>query len=185
MGWYNEVPRMVKQSREIGTYDSAAAACAPETAEDPALTINFPPLRKWFTLETFVRCVPLELLCEPATNSTADGAAPEVAGTPEDTTTCRAEGEVGSYQDTVAPVTDTGAVGASTTPPAETPSRDGVLCMTGDYTMQNILVRLGLQVLVRDDAARMRRFYNYVMLCYTCRTVTRNMATKFCPMCGG
>lgn len=64
-------------------------------------------------------------------------------------------------------------------------TKTGVKCMTGDYTMQNMLIRLGLQVLLYDDTLRINRLYNWVMQCYTCKTSTDDMSKKFCPLCGG
>ncbi|KAI0467999.1 Nin one binding Zn-ribbon like-domain-containing protein [Xylaria cf. heliscus] len=55
--------------------------------------------------------------------------------------------------------------------------------LTSDYAMQNVLLRINLN-LVSPGLARITRVKTWVLRCHGCFQVTRDMAKQFCPRCG-
>ncbi|CAG8839955.1 5707_t:CDS:2, partial [Gigaspora margarita] len=53
-----------------------------------------------------------------------------------------------------------------------------VACMTTDYSMQNVLLQMGLN-LVSVEGARIKKVKSWVL------RITTNMEKQFCPSCGG
>lgn len=58
-----------------------------------------------------------------------------------------------------------------------------VACMTTDYAMQNVLMKMKLKVL-GVDGLLIYQMRNYVLRCYGCFKTTSKMDKKFCPSCG-
>ncbi|KAI1127892.1 Nin one binding Zn-ribbon like-domain-containing protein [Nemania abortiva] len=58
-----------------------------------------------------------------------------------------------------------------------------VALLTSDYAMQNVLLRINLN-LVSSGLARITRVKTWVLRCHGCFQVTRDMSKQFCPRCG-
>lgn len=58
-----------------------------------------------------------------------------------------------------------------------------VALLTSDYAMQNVLLRINLN-LVSSGMARITRVKTWVMRCHGCFQVTRDTSKQFCPRCG-
>ncbi|KAI0115689.1 Nin one binding Zn-ribbon like-domain-containing protein [Nemania sp. FL0031] len=58
-----------------------------------------------------------------------------------------------------------------------------VALLTSDYAMQNVLLRINLN-LVSPGLARITRVKTWVLRCHGCFKVTRDMSKQFCPTCG-
>lgn len=58
-----------------------------------------------------------------------------------------------------------------------------VALLTSDYAMQNVLLRINLN-LVSPRLARITRVKTWVLRCHGCFQITRNMSKQFCPRCG-
>ncbi|KAH8202090.1 hypothetical protein TruAng_003758 [Truncatella angustata] len=58
-----------------------------------------------------------------------------------------------------------------------------VALLTSDYAMQNVLLRINLN-LVSPSMARITRVKTWVQRCHGCFQITRNMSKQFCPTCG-
>ncbi|KAI0599229.1 Nin one binding Zn-ribbon like-domain-containing protein [Biscogniauxia sp. FL1348] len=55
--------------------------------------------------------------------------------------------------------------------------------LTSDYAMQNVLLRMNLN-LVSPSLARITRVKTWVLRCHGCFQVTRETSKQFCPRCG-
>lgn len=58
-----------------------------------------------------------------------------------------------------------------------------VALLTSDYAMQNVLLRMNLN-LVSPTLARITRVKTWVLRCHGCFQITRAMDKQFCPRCG-
>ncbi|CAF3473896.1 unnamed protein product [Rotaria socialis] len=58
-----------------------------------------------------------------------------------------------------------------------------VACITTDFSMQNVLIQMGIPVL-SVDGLLIRTARSYVLKCRICPGVTLQMTKKFCPECG-
>ncbi|KAI0144730.1 20S-pre-rRNA D-site endonuclease NOB1 [Pestalotiopsis sp. NC0098] len=58
-----------------------------------------------------------------------------------------------------------------------------VALLTSDYAMQNVLLRINLN-LVSPSLARITRVKQWVLRCHGCFKITRIMSKQFCPNCG-
>ncbi|KAI0876411.1 Nin one binding Zn-ribbon like-domain-containing protein [Hypoxylon argillaceum] len=58
-----------------------------------------------------------------------------------------------------------------------------VALLTSDFAMQNVLLRVNLN-LVSSGLARITRVKTWVLRCHGCFQVTRDMSKQFCPRCG-
>ncbi|CAF1089087.1 unnamed protein product, partial [Didymodactylos carnosus] len=58
-----------------------------------------------------------------------------------------------------------------------------VACITTDFSMQNVLIQLGIPVL-SVDGLLIRTARSYVLKCHVCSGVTLAMTKRFCPECG-
>ncbi|KAI1092550.1 D-site 20S pre-rRNA nuclease [Rostrohypoxylon terebratum] len=58
-----------------------------------------------------------------------------------------------------------------------------VALLTSDYAMQNVLLRMNLN-LVSPSLARITRVKTWVLRCHGCFAITRDMSKQFCPRCG-
>ncbi|KXN86123.1 20S-pre-rRNA D-site endonuclease nob1 [Leucoagaricus sp. SymC.cos] len=66
---------------------------------------------------------------------------------------------------------------------AEEPKEIGAGCMTADFSMQNVLLQMGLD-LVSVDGKRIQKVKNYVLRCHACFKICKDHSKKFCPSCG-
>ncbi|KAI1827768.1 D-site 20S pre-rRNA nuclease [Xylaria intraflava] len=71
------------------------------------------------------------------------------------------------------------------TAPAEQPAQRvlKVALLTSDYAMQNVLLRINLN-LVSSGLARITHVKTWVLRCHGCFQITRDTAKQFCPRCG-
>ncbi|KAJ3120955.1 Nin1 binding protein [Nowakowskiella sp. JEL0407] len=58
-----------------------------------------------------------------------------------------------------------------------------VACMTADFAMQNVMLQMGLN-LISVDGLQIRTVKSWVLRCFACYQVTKQMEKKFCPTCG-
>ncbi|PFH37485.1 Nin one binding (NOB1) Zn-ribbon family protein [Besnoitia besnoiti] len=58
-----------------------------------------------------------------------------------------------------------------------------VACMTTDYSVQNVLLHMGLQVVTIDGLA-IRSVKTWALICRACHFVSREVTRLFCPKCG-
>lgn len=56
-------------------------------------------------------------------------------------------------------------------------------CMTSDFSMQNLLLQMGL-VLISPDGRRVKRLKSFVLRCESCFHITKEVERLFCPRCG-
>ncbi|KAE8608615.1 hypothetical protein XENTR_v10011547 [Xenopus tropicalis] len=65
----------------------------------------------------------------------------------------------------------------------EAPVNVVVGCLTTDFSMQNVLIQMGLHVLAVDGML-IRQTRNYILRCHGCFMTTSDMCKTFCPKCG-
>ncbi|KAI0376139.1 D-site 20S pre-rRNA nuclease [Hypomontagnella monticulosa] len=58
-----------------------------------------------------------------------------------------------------------------------------VALLTSDFAMQNVLLRMNLN-LVSPTLARITRVKTWVLRCHGCFAISRDLAKQFCPRCG-
>jgi RNA-binding protein NOB1 len=58
-----------------------------------------------------------------------------------------------------------------------------VFCMTSDFAMQNVLLQMGLN-LISPDGKTIRRVQQWVLRCFACFKICKDVTRLFCPMCG-
>jgi len=58
----------------------------------------------------------------------------------------------------------------------------GVFLMTSDFAMQNIILQVGIPLLA-IDGYKIKRVKSYILECYTCWKLCRDLTKKFCPSC--
>ncbi|KAI0135826.1 D-site 20S pre-rRNA nuclease [Daldinia grandis] len=58
-----------------------------------------------------------------------------------------------------------------------------VALLTSDYAMQNVALRINLN-LVSPNLARITRVKTWVLRCHGCFAISRDMGKQFCPRCG-
>ncbi|KAJ2161774.1 20S-pre-rRNA D-site endonuclease nob1 [Coemansia sp. RSA 552] len=58
-----------------------------------------------------------------------------------------------------------------------------VACMTSDFAMQNVMLRMGIN-LVTPDGVRVRQLRTWVLRCHACYELTGDMGRQFCSSCG-
>lgn len=56
-------------------------------------------------------------------------------------------------------------------------------CMTSDFSMQNVLMQIGIAVL-SVDGLLIKKPRSYVLKCITCSRITTDMLRQFCKNCG-
>ena len=59
-----------------------------------------------------------------------------------------------------------------------------VACVTADFAMQNVLLRMKCK-LYTADGVRVKSLKNWLLRCHACFAITQKMETRFCPKCGG
>lgn len=58
-----------------------------------------------------------------------------------------------------------------------------VACMTTDFTMQNVLKLMNLDM-VSVEGRRIREARRFVLRCFGCYQITPDTEKEFCPWCG-
>ncbi|KAL5350498.1 20S-pre-rRNA D-site endonuclease nob1 [Pseudogymnoascus australis] len=58
-----------------------------------------------------------------------------------------------------------------------------VACITSDFAMQNVLLRMNLNLL-SPTLTRVRQLKTWVLRCHACFDVTKDMSKQFCTRCG-
>ena len=58
-----------------------------------------------------------------------------------------------------------------------------VATITSDFAMQNVLLRMNLNLL-SPSLQRIRQLKTWVLRCHACFQITKDMAKQFCPRCG-
>lgn len=56
-------------------------------------------------------------------------------------------------------------------------------CVTTDYAMQNVLMKMGLKIL-SVDGMMIKTIRTYILRCHACFFITKIMNKQFCPKCG-
>ncbi|XP_048751844.1 RNA-binding protein NOB1-like [Ostrea edulis] len=56
-------------------------------------------------------------------------------------------------------------------------------CLTTDFAMQNVLIQMGLNV-ISVEGLLIRRAKSFVLRCFACMKITKDMIKEFCPYCG-
>lgn len=67
--------------------------------------------------------------------------------------------------------------------PGQQPAMLKAAMLTSDYAMQNVALRMNLN-LVSPSLARISRLRTWVLRCHGCFKITRDMDRRFCPTCG-
>ncbi|KAJ2910318.1 20S-pre-rRNA D-site endonuclease nob1 [Coemansia aciculifera] len=58
-----------------------------------------------------------------------------------------------------------------------------VACVTSDFAMQNVMLKMGIN-LVTPDGVAIHRLSTWVLRCHACFHLTGDMMRQFCPSCG-
>jgi RNA-binding protein NOB1 len=58
-----------------------------------------------------------------------------------------------------------------------------VACITSDFAMQNVLLRMNLNLL-SPSLQRIRQLKTWVLRCHACFNITKDMSKQFCSRCG-
>ncbi|KAL3860435.1 hypothetical protein ACJMK2_010559 [Sinanodonta woodiana] len=56
-------------------------------------------------------------------------------------------------------------------------------CLTTDFSMQNVLIQMGLNV-ISVDGMIIKRAKNFVLRCFACMKICKDLTKEFCPHCG-
>lgn len=56
--------------------------------------------------------------------------------------------------------------------------------LTSDFAMQNVALRINLFLVSPSNLSRIKKLKTWVLRCYGCFNVTRQMNKQFCPKCG-
>ncbi|KAG6356400.1 hypothetical protein INS49_015788 [Diaporthe citri] len=56
--------------------------------------------------------------------------------------------------------------------------------LTSDFAMQNVALRINLFLVSPSNLSRIKKLKTWVLRCYGCFNVTRQMDKQFCPKCG-
>jgi RNA-binding protein NOB1 len=67
--------------------------------------------------------------------------------------------------------------------PSKAPQRMEVALITSDFAMQNVLLRMNLN-LMSPNLQRIRQLKSWVLRCHACFYITKDMAKQFCTRCG-
>ena len=59
-----------------------------------------------------------------------------------------------------------------------------VACITGDFSMQNVLMQMGIKVISIHKGLLITHTRQFVLRCIACFKITNNMSKMFCPQCG-
>lgn len=67
--------------------------------------------------------------------------------------------------------------------PIDEASQQGIFVITDDYTMQNVLLKMGISVLSTHNLL-IKRVKNFLFKCLSCNTFNFDTTIKFCQECG-
>ena len=67
--------------------------------------------------------------------------------------------------------------------PEEEPKTMQVALITSDFAMQNVLLRMNLNLL-SPSLQRIRQLKTWILRCHACFITTKDMSKQFCPRCG-
>jgi RNA-binding protein NOB1 len=73
--------------------------------------------------------------------------------------------------------------GTASAEPQEEPQIIQVATITSDFAMQNVLLRMNLNLL-SPSLQRIRQLKTWVLRCHACFDITKDMSKQFCPRCG-
>lgn len=73
--------------------------------------------------------------------------------------------------------------GTLSSDPQDQPKTMQVATITSDFAMQNVLLRMNLNLL-SPSLQRIRQLKTWVLRCHACFHITKDMAKQFCPRCG-
>jgi len=71
----------------------------------------------------------------------------------------------------------------SSAKPSKAPPRMEVVTITSDFAMQNVLLRMNLN-LMAPNFAQIRQLKSWVLRCHACFFITKDMSKQFCARCG-
>ncbi|KAG5518715.1 hypothetical protein PMAC_002684 [Pneumocystis sp. 'macacae'] len=60
-----------------------------------------------------------------------------------------------------------------------------VACVTNDFAMQNVLLQMDLNLVSQETGLRIKTVKSWVLRCYGCFKIVKDISKKFCPGCGG
>lgn len=63
-------------------------------------------------------------------------------------------------------------------------SMSRVGCVTTDFTMQNVMMQIGLKIISVSDGMQIHNITHYVLRCAACYTIHYDMSKLFCSKCG-
>jgi RNA-binding protein NOB1 len=72
---------------------------------------------------------------------------------------------------------------SGSTKPSKAPQRMEVALITSDFAMQNVLLRMNLN-LMSPNLQRIRQLKSWVLRCHACFYITKDMTKQFCTRCG-
>ncbi|MQL97973.1 hypothetical protein Taro_030668 [Colocasia esculenta] len=67
--------------------------------------------------------------------------------------------------------------------PLQSISDSSVACVTSDFSMQNVILQMGLRLLA-PGGMQIRQLHRWVLKCHACNKVTTEIGRIFCPKCG-
>lgn len=73
---------------------------------------------------------------------------------------------------------------SSSSPALEEPKIMQVATITSDYAMQNVALRMNLNIL-STSFQRIRQLKTWVLRCHACFDISKDMSRQFCKKCGG
>ncbi|KAG5438761.1 hypothetical protein PCANB_002481 [Pneumocystis canis] len=69
--------------------------------------------------------------------------------------------------------------------PEKTETQIKVACVTNDFAIQNVLLQMDLNLVSPETGLRIKTVKSWVLRCYGCYKIIKDMSKKFCPGCGG
>ncbi|KTW29805.1 hypothetical protein T552_01010 [Pneumocystis carinii B80] len=60
-----------------------------------------------------------------------------------------------------------------------------VACVTNDFAIQNILLQMDLNLVSPENGLKIKTVKSWVLRCYACFKIVKDMSKRFCPGCGG
>ncbi len=57
-------------------------------------------------------------------------------------------------------------------------------CVTTDYSMQNVLLQMGIKIISTDGRRVIKQVKRFVLRCHACSAIERDVTKKFCSTCG-
>jgi RNA-binding protein NOB1 len=72
---------------------------------------------------------------------------------------------------------------SGSTKPSKAPQRMEVVLITSDFAMQNVLLRMNLN-LMSPNLQRIRQLKSWVLRCHACFYISKDMTKQFCSRCG-